>query len=1016
MAFSLVLDYTPGNGPIASSANPGSIGNGLTDVSGNIWSIDANNNLQSSYGGSSPTNAALLAAQSISLVDTQITIRKQAAAGTFGADCFGFHRITSYGATPNGYIVGIVGGTPQAYKVIAGVLTQVGTTGALGATLTAGTYYDYVGSVVQTNGTTTTLTCQVFTTAGVQVGSTYTVTDATASLQNVSGGAGLPGNSNVSAFRVYTDVTATNATSYTVSLPSAMSAGVPSRGTVTLVGGTVLSAPLVVTVTDSAGGTFTNMPLTINSGSLVGYFTCAPSGGGTKTFTSTHTGGNAGMTDAGSSTSTVPNSNLVLDYTPTAGPIGASASPGAIGNGLTDVTGNVWSIDSNNLLQSNYVGNFPYNFALLAAESVSLVDTKISIRKQVAAGTFGADCFGYLRATNYGATGNGYLIGIVGGAPTAYTVVGGVTTQIGSGTLGATLTPGTFYDYVSSVVQTNGTTTTLTARVFTTSGVQVGNTYTVTDTTVSLQNVAGGAGVSGNTNISAIRIYNDLASTNATAYTVSLPSAMSTGTSYRGTVTLVGGTVLTAPLVVTIAEGSGGAFTGIPVAINSNSLVGYFTHTPATAGTKTFTCSHTGGNAGMGDVASFTSVVTLLVTLLASDPAAVFSPYNQDYVSGPAGSARSCYPGSYARYYFKGCTSVNLLLDTAPTNVLFQYQIDTGPLSAPILSSSSPNVQITIPDTGSHVVSVFLMSIDGTTVGKWNGARYLGILGFTLGPGGSKDIANVVRGSRNILWLGDSISESAKANDGVDANTYSSSYTVCQSLFASLGFEYGIVAVGGLGYTVNLAVNGVPPAYTVGNDTLSSWNKINASVSRLVSGQFSPQPDIIYENYGANDQNSATVTSVIPPLYQALRSAAPTALIIKAIPYMGLSRVQITAGILTYMASSADSLLQVIDLNIDARLTGGSYTGFGDTTHPGRWGHSNIGTLVLARILKIWYAQFQSTSGTGGGNSGAIAHAYANQNFSYGGVNYIVGNDVRDPNYSLINADPYYAKKIIRSA
>jgi hypothetical protein len=65
----------------------------------------------------------------------------------------------------------------------------------------------------------------------------------------------------------------------------------------TLVGGTILNAPLVVTLTTSTAGTFGGT-ITINPGSIFGSTIYTPTATGSSIISGTHTGGNAGMANS----------------------------------------------------------------------------------------------------------------------------------------------------------------------------------------------------------------------------------------------------------------------------------------------------------------------------------------------------------------------------------------------------------------------------------------------------------------------------------------------------------------------------------------------------------------------------------------------------------------------------------------------------------------------------------------------------------------------------------------------
>ncbi|WP_435010839.1 beta strand repeat-containing protein [Tundrisphaera lichenicola] len=110
-----------------------------------------------------------------------------------------------------------------------------------------------------------------------------------------------------SATAVVTVTAGSNATGYTLTCsPASVPVGSPVTVTATITGGSTLSAPLVITLSDSLGSTIGGA-ITINNGSTTGTASVTPSAPGTHSITASHSGGGfAGGDGSASFTATGP--------------------------------------------------------------------------------------------------------------------------------------------------------------------------------------------------------------------------------------------------------------------------------------------------------------------------------------------------------------------------------------------------------------------------------------------------------------------------------------------------------------------------------------------------------------------------------------------------------------------------------------------------------------------------------------------------------------------------------------
>jgi hypothetical protein len=328
MPFTLLNAYTPSGGPVAAAAAPGSIP-GWTDVSGNQWSINASNQLRQALTSGAPWNNALLLRPDVA---QDARIRTQFVAGSASANntLWAIARATR-SAVPatNGYGGGVNGdGTIQFFKFISGSsATQIGVSSTSPGAFPVGNTYHFEFSVVQTNATTTTLTGTVYAADGVTVRTTYTLTDTTAALQNVSGQMGVfqyqasvGTSAQIVGVSTFTgDVAATPAANVTLSGPTATSVGAGVVYDVALDG--AVSADVVVTPTPRANVVFDPTSVTLNNGNPSASFLATPSTAGTYSIVTTNNGGLTNgsaisLVASASSTSVIPVDSAAFLFSP----------------------------------------------------------------------------------------------------------------------------------------------------------------------------------------------------------------------------------------------------------------------------------------------------------------------------------------------------------------------------------------------------------------------------------------------------------------------------------------------------------------------------------------------------------------------------------------------------------------------------------------------------------------------------------------------------------------------------
>ena len=429
--------------------------------------------------------------------------------------------------------------------------------------------------------------------------------------------------------------------------------------------------------------------------------------------------------------------------------------------------------------------------------------------------------------------------------------------------------------------------------------------------------------------------------------------------------TVVANGSLSGSVAVSLSDGgAGGSFSPSSLTFSAATTSGTFVYTTSTgsSGTITLTAAASGLTSGT------TSVVVAQPNnpLTPANASIVVSPYN--WVTGlansliPGNTAARCWnPGAYMRAYVSGCTTVAVVFGASTTAAYFTYQVDDTVPSPPVPCLNNGSYSITLPDTGTHVLTWTLLSLPQAT-GRWAGTNSVVINGFQPGSGGIG--ATAKRGSRLALIYGDSIAEGIQSRDGSDGVCTSFAYHLGESLRRQ-GWEYGIKAAGASGYAVAVANNlgGQPPAWTAGSDTNSSWNKVDgsgAAGATLTTGavggaseRFITPPTLIVDTWGTNDglqsMADATVQATAAGLFQRFRVAAPNTIIVKSIPFGGYKRAALQAA----AAATTDPRLLLVDPQTDLRMTATGYcanivTGAAGSQNIHPW---SVGSAILGNYL-----------------------------------------------------------------
>lgn len=525
----------------------------------------------------------------------------------------------------------------------------------------------------------------------------------------------------------------------------------------------------------------------------------------------------------------------------------------------------------------------------------------------------------------------------VPGAPTIGAATAGNASASVAFTAPASNGGSAILDYTATS-SSGGFTATGASSPLTVSGLTNGTAYTFT---VTARNAVGSSAASAASNsvTPALPAATAITLTGPTTGGVSVASS-----NFTVGVSPVGGTI-TGTVVVTPSDASGGGtFTPATVSLTTASPTATFTYTPnSTVGAKTISVTNNGSLTNPSSITYTTSSGPIQIAY--NDAAIFFSPYTWDD-RGTSKAANSC--GSYIKLAFTG-TSIAVKIDVsalvaastgASQYPIVQVVIDGKTATDTQLTSATTTISTTSLAAGSHTIAVYFRAADTNNVEKWTtpvSAIYF--TGFTIDAAATYS-APTLRAKR-MMYFGDSITEGYSVISAGAPTGNSALQTAVPQIAQALNAEYGQIGYGAQGYAQAGAGN-VPilntaiPLYANGR-------------SRLIASVFSPAPDYIFVEHGAN---GTTVSADVQTVITTLRTASPSAKIFIMVPAGGFGRSGIAAGV---AAKSADNNLFLIDLGSEYE-TGINNTGVSQYAVDGL--HRNL--LSNAKVASGYTAKIQA--------------------------------------------------------
>jgi lysophospholipase L1-like esterase len=312
-------------------------------------------------------------------------------------------------------------------------------------------------------------------------------------------------------------------------------------------------------------------------------------------------------------------------------------------------------------------------------------------------------------------------------------------------------------------------------------------------------------------------------------------------------------------------------------------------------------------------------------------------------------------PGAYIRATFTGTSTISLLvdgeanLDCPPaSSPMIEYSLDHGAYETVALTRRiSDSVPVAIADNLSpdlaHEVEIVLRAAD-LTQHRWTKPdAHLRVAGFQIDATGSV-LPTTTRPKRAIAF-GDSITEGVgaaalfKSWQSLEAN--SARVAWFPLLATALDCEYGQLASGGQGMCREFEMPALP----------KTWDRYDATSSRLEHGRLLPEPDFVFCAMGTNDFE-IDIEEEYSCWLESVRKACPQSLIYCVVPPLGVHRDEIARAVQA-RKSAGDDKVFLIDI-------GGLQSQFAtrqratplahDGVHPTEHGHGMLAALIAAKV------------------------------------------------------------------
>lgn len=434
----------------------------------------------------------------------------------------------------------------------------------------------------------------------------------------------------------------------------------------------------------------------------------------------------------------------------------------------------------------------------------------------------------------------------------------------------------------------------------------------------------------------------------ATAITLTGPTTGSVGVASTAFTVGANGTISGSVVVTPSDSGAGGTFTPGSVTINTGSPTATFTYTASAAGTDTISVTN---NGSLTNPSTISYVASALATFAVTNTNIFFSPYNwfsdgggslqANNVKGSSTFAWSNNRGAYFRFKATVGASGSITLGVDTTSLAsvsnpagcpnLAWSVGGGAEQTVLLASGNTSVTLaTGLSAGTYEVFVCFKSVfitqDGDIAGCFTTPNNrVQVTGLTLSTGGTLSAPTLK--PKRMAVFGDSITETDRLLSLTrSATSQDAKRGYAWLLSEALNAEVGIVGWYGQIWAF----------------FATSWDHQSAANSRLGGGLLLPAPDYIVINYGENDGNPGPLTTAVNPVLAAIRTAAPSSLIVLNVPFSGKARTNLALATLPSNAI-------LTDLARPEMAPGNLQWSF-DGQHPNFEGSPNLGALLAQAI------------------------------------------------------------------
>jgi lysophospholipase L1-like esterase len=361
-----------------------------------------------------------------------------------------------------------------------------------------------------------------------------------------------------------------------------------------------------------------------------------------------------------------------------------------------------------------------------------------------------------------------------------------------------------------------------------------------------------------------------------------------------------------------------------------------------------------------------------------TDDHLLLSPYVWKF-SGTGSEARAdaMMPGAYLKAVVQGTSSVGLLVDGTANEGSVQggmpivdFSIDQGEFKSVQLSLKNEVYVLPLADglksDVPHQIDVVFRA--GTLNARWETTKpHLRIAGLQVQEGGK--LLSGPRRPKNAIVFGDSITEGVLAEGKgpyyADLFLNNARVTWAPVVCAALQCEYGQLGTGGHGMVKPIQIPPLP----------KTWDRYDATSSRLSNGRLLPEPDYVLCLIGTNDSEIIKpdevwklidITEAYTDWLNAMRNACPNSAIFCITPPLGLHAAEITAAVKT-RHHAGDQNVHLVDtsplqdkfisiiVDASARTFGIKQHPTqlaGDGVHPSVAGNAVLGAFVAAEISR----------------------------------------------------------------